>query len=73
MQPGHQMTITVETADYSPTTAEVVCKGKGEMDGQSTVSAKFTVARYTLRDRDPTLAAVDQRIIEELRKRGHQL
>src|SRR5881227_3658975 len=43
MQPGHHMTITVETADYSPDKADVVFKGKAEMAGNSTVSAKFTL------------------------------
>src|SRR4029077_457818 len=48
MQPGHHMTVTVEMADYSPAISDVVCKGKGEMGGNSTVAAKFTVTRYNL-------------------------
>ena len=73
MQPGHHMIITVETVDYSATTNEVVCKGKGEMEGSSTVSAKFTVSRYNLRDRNPALTQVDQRIIDELRQHARIL
>jgi 3-hydroxyacyl-[acyl-carrier-protein] dehydratase len=73
MQPGHHMTITVETVNYVPATAEVVFKGKGEMDGNATVSAKFTVTRYNLRDRNPALEPVDQRIIEQLRQHARIL
>jgi 3-hydroxyacyl-[acyl-carrier-protein] dehydratase len=68
MQPGHHMIVTVEMADYSPTTADAVFKGKGEMDGSSTVTAKFTVTRYNLKDRDPALEPADQRIIQQLRQ-----
>jgi 3-hydroxyacyl-[acyl-carrier-protein] dehydratase len=73
MQPGHHMIITVETTDYSPQTAEVVFKGKGEMDGSSTVSAKFTMSRYNLRERNPQLAAVDERIVEQMKQHARVL
>ena len=67
MQPGHSMIIAVEAADYTPAAASAVFKGKAEMEGSSTVSAKFTVAQYNLRDRNPALQAVDERIVAELR------
>jgi 3-hydroxyacyl-[acyl-carrier-protein] dehydratase len=67
MQPGHSMIITVETADYAPTNPAVVFKGKAEMEGSSTVSAKFTVTRYNLRDRNPALKDTDERIVAQLR------
>ena len=67
MQPGNSMTITVEVADYSPENPLAVFKGKAEMDGSSTVSARFTVGRYNLRDRNPTLQSVDDKIIADLR------
>lgn len=67
MQPGNSMTITVDAAEYSATDAEAVFKGKAEAGGNTTVVAKFTVTRYNLRDRDPALQAVDERIIAELR------
>jgi 3-hydroxyacyl-[acyl-carrier-protein] dehydratase len=70
MQPGHSMTITVEAADYSPANPSAVFKGKAEVvgaPGASTVSAKFTVARYNLRDRNPSLKDADERIIAQLR------
>ncbi len=67
MQPGHNMTITVEAADYSASNPVAVFKGKAEMAGSSTVSAKFTVARYNLRDRNPALKDADDRIVAQLR------
>jgi hypothetical protein len=51
----------------------MVFKGKGEMNGSSTVSAKFTVARYNLRDRNPELESTDNRIIEQLRQHARIL
>ncbi len=66
MEPGRQMTIRVDLAEQDAATATF--KGKGELDGQSTVSAKFTVARYNLRDRDPALSVVDERIVRHLRE-----
>src|SRR5437870_6225764 len=67
MQPGNTMTITVEAADYSADNPAAVFKGKAETGGLTTVSAKFTVARYNLRDRNPALQDADDRIIAQLR------
>lgn len=68
MQPGNCMVITVETAVYAADNALATFKGKAEMDGSSTVSAKFVVTRYNLRDRDPSLQAIDERIIAQQRQ-----
>ena len=67
MQPGNSMTITVEAADYLATAPSAVFKGKAEMAGATTVAAKFTVARYNLRDRNPALKDADERIVAQLR------
>ncbi len=67
MQPGHSLVVTAEMMETAPDAAEVVFKGKGEMDGVSTVSAKFTLARYNLRDKNPALESVDKCIVEHLR------
>ena len=67
MQPGNSMTVTVEAADYAPNEALAAFKGKAETAGHSTVSAKFTVARYNLRERNPALESVDERIVAEMR------
>ena len=53
MEPGRQMQISVELVEQDDPTATF--KGKGEVDGQTTVSARFTLGRYNLRDRDPAL------------------
>ena len=67
MQPGNSMTITVEAAEYAVGSPTAVFKGKAETGGSSTVAAKFTVAQYSLRDRNPALATVDEKIVAELR------
>lgn len=67
MEPGRRMSITVELAEQDAGSATL--KGKGESDGQTTVSARIMLARYNLRDRDPALAAVDEKIVRELRGR----
>jgi 3-hydroxyacyl-[acyl-carrier-protein] dehydratase len=65
MEPGRQMDITVELAGRDEATATF--KGKGEVDGQATVSARLTLATYNLADRDPALRAADDRIVAHLR------
>jgi 3-hydroxyacyl-[acyl-carrier-protein] dehydratase len=66
MQPGKSLLVTAEVAEIAAD--RVTFKGKGESDGASTVSAKFTVVRYNLRDRNPALASIDQRIVEQYRR-----
>lgn len=68
MEPGKSLVTTVEWIESDGPQALVTFKGKGEMDGQSTVSARFTVTRYNLRDRDPALAGIDERIVRQLRE-----
>lgn len=69
MEPGRSLVVTAEV-DKPPYAAEgeVAFKGKGEMEGISTVSAKFTLARYNLRDRDPAWAGLDEKIVRHLRE-----
>jgi len=71
MEPGKQMQVTVELSERTPGTATF--KGKGETEGQPTVSAKLTLATYNLRDSDANLAAVDDRILRHLREVGELL
>jgi hypothetical protein len=59
------MAVRVELIEQDESSATF--KGKGEADGQATVSARLTLARYNLRDRDPALAAADERIVRHLR------
>jgi 3-hydroxyacyl-[acyl-carrier-protein] dehydratase len=67
MEPGKSMVVSAELAEAGDGFATF--KGRGECGGASTVSAKYTLARYNLRDRNPALAATDERIIRELRAR----
>jgi 3-hydroxyacyl-[acyl-carrier-protein] dehydratase len=65
MEPGRQMNVRVELVEQDESSATF--KGKGEVDGQTTVAARMTLARYNLRDRDPALSAADERIVQHLR------
>ncbi|MCI0637677.1 MAG: hydroxymyristoyl-ACP dehydratase [Gemmataceae bacterium] len=67
MQPGRSMVIVAEWTEEKEG-RDIVFKGKGETDGNSMVSAKFTLTRYNLRDRNPAFEAVDRRIVDHLRQ-----
>ncbi len=69
MEPGRRLLLTVEIAEppAGPDQPLVVLKGKGEQDGVATVSAKLTVARYNLADRDPKLRPIDDQLVARLR------
>ncbi len=71
MEPGKQMQICVEMAEQDDSTSTF--KGKGEVGGQSTVSARFVLGRYNLRDRDPSMAATDDDLILDLRRHAKLL
>ena len=65
MEPGRQMKVTVELIEREGDRATF--KGKGEMDGQSTVSARMVLAGYNLRDRNPALRMHDERLVQHYR------
>ena len=65
MEPGKSMIVTAELTESQDGFATF--KGRGECAGVSTVSAKFTVGRYNLRDRNPAHAGADERIVQHLR------
>jgi 3-hydroxyacyl-[acyl-carrier-protein] dehydratase len=65
MEPGRRMSITIEWAGQDEDSATI--KGKGESDGQTTVSARLTLACYNLRDRDPALEVLDEQLVRGLR------
>jgi 3-hydroxyacyl-[acyl-carrier-protein] dehydratase len=68
LEPGRQLKLTVELADRSETLATM--KGKGESEGQPTVTARLVLASYNLRDRDPGLAQRDERLVRSLKDRA---
>jgi 3-hydroxyacyl-[acyl-carrier-protein] dehydratase len=67
MEPGRCLEITVEQTERDGSLA--IFKGKGECEGQTTVTARFALACYNLRDRDPALQEEDEHLIKEFRKR----
>lgn len=69
VEPGRRLDVTVELAEPLDGAADrtATFKGRGEVDGTATVSARITLTRYNLRERDPSLQAVDERIINHLR------
>jgi hypothetical protein len=71
MEPGRQMEVSVELLEQDGVLATF--KGKGEVDGATTVSSRLTLARSNLRDRNPALRAVDERIVAYLRQQGSLL
>lgn len=68
VDPGRQLSFQVELAERGDGLATF--KGKGEVDGQSAVSARLVLASYNLSDRAPALAANDDVIIRHLRERA---
>jgi 3-hydroxyacyl-[acyl-carrier-protein] dehydratase len=69
MEPGKSMVVTAELVEQGggDDPAAVIFKGKGECEGASTVSARLTLTRYNLRDRNPALQSADERIVAHLR------
>ena len=65
MEPGRRMNVTAEIVELQNGTASF--KGKGEVDGNATVSARYTLKRYNLGERDPKLRVVDEAIVRHLR------
>jgi 3-hydroxyacyl-[acyl-carrier-protein] dehydratase len=66
MEPGRQLTVSVDLVERAGGLATL--KGKGESEGQTTVAARVVLASYNLRDRDPALRATDERIVRHLRE-----
>jgi 3-hydroxyacyl-[acyl-carrier-protein] dehydratase len=69
MEPGRSLMVTTELAEPLESSLQGLAtfKGKGEVDGTATVSARFVVARYNLGDRDASLCDADARIVSHLR------
>jgi 3-hydroxyacyl-[acyl-carrier-protein] dehydratase len=65
MEPSRRMLISAEFVEQEEDRATF--KGKGEVNGATTVSAVFTLGRYNLHDRNAALRKADDRLIEHLR------
>jgi 3-hydroxyacyl-[acyl-carrier-protein] dehydratase len=66
MEPGKQLLIAVELLGQDEHTATL--KGKGEVEGNTAVSAKLTLGRYNLGDHQPALRPMDDQIVQHLRR-----
>jgi 3-hydroxyacyl-[acyl-carrier-protein] dehydratase len=69
MEPGRSLVVTAELAEpLQPSRGGLATfKARGEVDGTATVSARITVARYNLGDRNGALRETDARLIGHLR------
>jgi 3-hydroxyacyl-[acyl-carrier-protein] dehydratase len=65
MEPGRRLRVMVELVEQEGSLATF--KGKGEMEGSQTVTARFTLLRYNLRDRNPAWQATDERLVYHYR------
>jgi 3-hydroxyacyl-[acyl-carrier-protein] dehydratase len=74
LEPGQQLTITVEANGPFDDAAELLSfKGTGERPGTNIVSGRISLARYNLADKQPHLARLDQQIIDGYRQEWARL
>ena len=66
MDPGQQMVITVEMVERTGNLASF--KGKGEIEGNQSVSARIMLETYNLCDRDPSLESMDVKLVAHWRE-----
>jgi 3-hydroxyacyl-[acyl-carrier-protein] dehydratase len=71
VEPGRQMNISADLVERNGPLATF--KGKGEVDGQTSVTARWTLRCSNLADRDLSFKEVDDRIIRSLRDYHHIL
>jgi 3-hydroxyacyl-[acyl-carrier-protein] dehydratase len=71
VSPGHRLEVTVELIKRDSDTATL--RGRGEVDGTQTVSAQLTLAGYNLRDRHPSGADRDDRLVRRLKAQADLL
>jgi 3-hydroxyacyl-[acyl-carrier-protein] dehydratase len=67
MEPGRQMLLTAELIEQNGALAEF--KGRGEVDGNTSVTARFVLTRYNLHDRNPALRPTDDQLLAHWRAR----
>jgi 3-hydroxyacyl-[acyl-carrier-protein] dehydratase len=65
LEPGRRLLVTLELVKQEGALATFT--GKGEVEGTSTVSARLTLARSSLKDCNPAFQDTDERIIKHLR------
>lgn len=67
IEPGRSLLVTAEVVEMPEGSPQAIFKGKGEVNGQATVSARLSLVRYNLQERNPALAAQDARLVEHFR------
>lgn len=65
VEPGRQLQIRVQILEHGAT--ETTFKGEGIIDDQVMVKGRFTLTRYNLRDKNPSLVGTDASIVASLR------
>ena len=60
------MQVTVELVERDDLLATF--KGKGEVNGNTAVAGRVTLARYNLRDRNQLLQETDEQLVRHLRR-----
>jgi 3-hydroxyacyl-[acyl-carrier-protein] dehydratase len=63
--PGNRMNVSVDLTAEEP--GRFTFKGRGEVAGQTTVSAQFVLGGYNLRDQNPAWVARDGDLVKALR------
>ena len=71
VSPGKTLQVTAEIQDWNGN--ECTLKGAGTVDGAPAVSAKLTLERFNLADKNPTLANADKIQIQSARELFRQL
>src|SRR3954470_11660358 len=61
VEPGRQLQLKVDLISHGE--RESTFKGTGTIEGQEMVKGRFTLTRYNLRERDPSLHATDASIV----------
>jgi 3-hydroxyacyl-[acyl-carrier-protein] dehydratase len=69
--PGKQVEYTVEAKTIEENISSFA--GTGSSDGEAIVEARFGLRHFNLADKDSAMAAVDAKIIEEMKKRWELL
>ncbi len=66
VEPGRVLTVTAEVLSQDETTTKI--KASGSVGDRTSLTARLTLERYNLADRQPHGAAIDARVRSEMRR-----
>ena len=69
--PGRQLNVSITTHKWDDD--ECTFKAEGTIDGESAVSARITLQKLNLRDRNESLATTDDQLVAKMRELFGQL